>query len=165
MTDKINPIRQTNDEARVLARSLIHNAAYASIAVLEPETNHPLVSRIAVGAIDAHAQEPFFLASDLSTHTKSLLVDSRASIMFGEPPQKGDPLAFARITAIGSVEKINREDSRYNARREFWLNKHPKSSLYIDFGDFNFYVLKVERAALNGGFGKAFELLGEDLIG
>lgn len=164
MADKINPIRETNDEAKGLARALIHNAVFASIAVLEPETGHPLVSRIAVGVMEGEAKDPFFLASDLSGHSKALLEDDRASIMFGEPPQKGDPLAFARVTVIGKIEKITREHNSYDLRRAFWLNKHPKSQLYIDFGDFNFYVLNVERVALNGGFGKAFEMQGEDLI-
>lgn len=165
MADKLNPIRETNDEARALARSLICNAKFASIAVLEPETNYPLVSRIAVAALEGRAHEPYFLASDLSAHTKSLIADNRASILLGEPPQKGDPLAFARVSVIGTVEKITREHSGYVERRAFWLSKHPKSELYIDFGDFNFYVLNIERVALNGGFGKAFEMLPEDLAG
>lgn len=164
MVDKINPIRETSDEARALARSLICNATFASIAVLEPETNHPLVSRIAVGTIEGKANEPFFLASDLSNHTKALMVDKRTSILFGEPPQKGDPLAFARVTIIGTVEKITRDHESYKERHAFWLSKHPKSQLYIDFGDFNFYALKVDRVLLNGGFGKAFEMLGKDLV-
>lgn len=163
MVDKLNPIRDTNDEARALARSLIYNATFASIAVLEPDTSHPLVSRIGVGAIKGKANEPFFLASDLSNHSKALMVDNRTSIMLGEPPQKGDPLAFARITIIGTIEKITREHDSYKARHEFWLDKYPKSQLYINFGDFNFYALKVERVLLNGGFGKAFEMLGKDL--
>jgi len=33
----------------------------------------------------------------------------------------------------------------------------------VDFADFRFYRLAVERALLNGGFGKAYVLTGEDL--
>jgi putative heme iron utilization protein len=160
---KTNPIRETTDEARLQARGLIENAQFASLAVLEAETGYPLVSRISV-AMEKDGS-PFFLASDLSGHSKALKHDPRASIMFGEPPEKGDPLAFPRVTVIGKVEKLDRDDALYPARRAFWLNKHPKAELYVDFGDFAFYKMSVERVALNGGFGKAFELRAEDIKG
>ena len=158
---KTNPIRETTDEARAQARSLIENARFGAIAVLEPETGYPQVSRIAV-AMEKDGS-PFFLASDLSGHSKALKSDKRASILLGEPPQKGDPLAFPRVTVIGRVEKLDRNDPVHAARRAFWLNKHPKSELYVDFGDFAFYRMTVERVALNGGFGKAFEMGPEDI--
>jgi heme iron utilization protein len=34
----------------------------------------------------------------------------------------------------------------------------------VDFGDFAFFRLTVERASLNGGFGKAYALTQEDLV-
>ncbi|MCB1429950.1 MAG: HugZ family protein [Nitratireductor sp.] len=159
--DKINPIRDTNDEARELARKLIVDAEFAAIAVLEPETGMPLVSRVSV-AVEADGS-PFILASDLSGHSKALALDGRASLLFGEPGKKGDPLTHPRITVIGHVEKLPRDDASHAARREFWLKKHPKAKLYIDFGDFSFWRMKVERAHLNGGFGKAFVLGPDDL--
>lgn len=160
---KTNPIRETNDEARAQARELIENAQWASLAVLEPETGYPQVSRIAVGMEEDGSL--FFLASELSGHSKALLEDGRASILCGEPPDKGDPLAFPRATVMGIVSKLSRDDEGHGARREFWLNKHPKAALYIDFGDFAFYKMSVERVLLNGGFGKAFELTKADIAG
>jgi len=106
---------------------------------------------------------PIFLASDLSGHSKALKADDRASILCGEPPAKGDPLAFPRVTLIGRVSRLSREGANHRARRDFWLKKHPKAALYIDFGDFAFYRMKVERVLLNGGFGKAFEMSGTDI--
>ena len=158
---KINPIRETTDEARLQARSLIEGAKFASLAVLEPGTGYPQVSRIAVAMEEDGS--PLFLASELSGHSKALMSDARASILCGEPPNKGDPLAFPRVTVIGTVEKLKRNDQHHAARRSFWLKKHPKSELYIDFGDFAFYRMSVERVALNGGFGKAFEMSGKAL--
>lgn len=156
-----DPIRPTDDEARALARRLITDAAFASLGVLEPETGMPLVSRIAIAA---HADgSPFFLASDLSFHSRALARDSRASILVGEPPAKGDPLAFPRVTVIGHIAKLARKDPAHAERRASWLAKHPKSQLYVDFGDFFFWTLTVERAHLNGGFGKAYVLTPADL--
>jgi putative heme iron utilization protein len=159
--DKINPIRETTDEARALARSLIEDAQFASIAVLEPETGYPQVSRVAVAMEEDGS--PFILASDLSGHSKALAVDGRASLLCGEPPGKGDPLAFPRVTVIGRVEKLPHDDDNHAVRRAFWLKKHPKSQMYIDFADFAFYRMTVERVALNGGFGQAFEMGPEDI--
>ena len=158
---RTNPIRETDDEARALARSLIEDAAFASIAVLEPVTGMPLVSRVAVAMEEDGS--PFILASDLSGHSRALAVDPRASLLFGEPKSKGDPLTHPRVTVIGQVTKLARDDADHAARRAFWLKKHPKAKLYVDFGDFAFWRMRVERANLNGGFGKAFELTAQDL--
>ena len=160
MVKKINPIRETDDEARALARRLIHEAHYGSIATLEPGTGFPLVSRIAV-ATDA-AGELIFLASELSNHSKCIAANPRCSVMLGEPG-KGDPLAHPRITLIGSVDRIDRSSDERDALRDPYLQSHPKAELYIDFGDFHFFRLNMERANLNGGFGKAFELTRSDL--
>ena len=157
---KINPIRDTDDEARALARKLIDEAQYASIGVVEPQTGTPIVSRIAVGTDSSG--NLIFLASQMSNHTQALERDARASIMVGEPG-KGDPLAHPRVTLIGTIEKIARDTKERDQLRDPYLAHHPKAKLYIDFGDFHFFRLNIERANLNGGFGKAFELSPEDL--
>lgn len=160
MANKINPIRETNDEARSLARSLIDSAKFAAIATLEPGSGIPLVSRIAIGTDDQGW--PIFLASELSNHSKCLEDDPRCSVMVGEPG-KGDPLAHPRITLICKARRIDRGSSERDALRDPYLKQHPKAELYIDFGDFHFFALEIERANLNGGFGKAFELTRADL--
>lgn len=160
--EKIDPIRETTKESIDQARTLVMGAEFASIAVLEPETGYPQVSRISVNVGSDFS--PIFLASDLSGHSKALQEDSRASIMFGEPPAKGDPLAFPRVTLLGKISKTTREDENYSKFHDAWLKKHPKAQLYINFGDFNFYKMEVERVALNGGFGKAFEITAEEYL-
>lgn len=159
--EKINPIRETNEQACELARKLIDEALFASLSVLEPETGFPIVSRIGVATDDAG--NLIFLASELSNHSKFLKEDARASIMVGEPG-KGDPLAHPRITLIGEVEKVDRASKMRDILCEPYLAKHPKAKLYIDFGDFHFFRLVLQRANLNGGFGKAFELTPSDLM-
>ena len=159
---KIDPIRPTDDEARALARELLARATFASIGVVEPGTGYPLVSRIAFG-LDPQGGRPVFLASELSFHSKALAHDPRATMLVGEPPAKGDPLAFPRVTLIGDVTRIDRSSRERDALRAPWLERHPKAQLYIDFGDFHFFKMEVRRANLNGGFGKAFVLDAADL--
>lgn len=42
--------------------------------------------------------------------------------------------------------------------------RHPKASLYAGFADFSFWLMEIDRAYLNGGFGKAFTLSAADLM-
>ena len=122
---KTNSIRETTSEAIDLARQLMGDAQFAALGVLEPQTGIPLVSRVAIAAqLDG---SPLILASDLSGHCKALVQDGRASLLFGEPEDKGDPLVHPRVTVIGEMSKLSREDHSHEARREFWLKKTPKS--------------------------------------
>jgi len=160
MVKKVNPIRETNDEAITLARKLIVETRYVAIGVKEIETDIPLVSRIAV----AYSKESglFFCASDLSVHSKCLLKVSACSLLLGEPG-KGDGLAYPRITIIGEAKRLPNNTDKRPLLRETFLSIHPKAELYIDFADFGFYPIVIERAQLNGGFGKAFHLGKSDL--
>lgn len=159
--EKINPIRDTDDEARALARSLIDNARFGALGVRDPETGAPMVSRIAVATSPEGA--PLTLISDLSHHTKALKADPVCSLLVGEPGEKGDPLTHPRITLQCRARFVRHGDERHAALRAHYLAQHPKSALYIDFADFSFALLTVEDAHLNGGFGKAFRLTPADL--
>ncbi len=48
-------------------------------------------------------------------------------------------------------------------RRRF-LARHPKSELYVGFGDFEFWRMNVASAHLNGGFARAADLKAADLL-
>ncbi len=160
LTDKINPVRETDEEAITLARELIGEAKYASLGVIEPETGVPLVSRVA--AVWTNETGLFFCASDLSVHSKCLLKHETCSLMLGEPG-KGDGLAYARMTVIGTTSRLPNAAENRPILREAFLARHPKAELYIDFADFGFYPIAVERSLLNGGFGKAYHLNSSDL--
>lgn len=161
MTEK-SPIRPTDDEARSLARTLIREARFAALAVTDPESGAPSVSRIAM-ATTADGT-PLTLISDLSTHTAALRADPRCALLLGEPGEKGDPLTHARLTLHARASFVSRESAEYSALRDHYLRLRPKAKLYVDFGDFNFVTFVPTGALLNGGFGKAFQLTPADLI-
>jgi len=160
MADKINPVHETSDEALGLAAKLLGETKYASLAVNETGTDFPLVSRVA--ACFSQDTGVFFAASDLSVHSKCLTGDPKCSMMLGEPG-KGDGLAYARMTLVAETARMSNDDERRAQFRDIFLQTHPKAELYIDFGDFGFYPLTLQRVLLNGGFGKAFHLNEEDL--
>ncbi|MGR6468749.1 HugZ family pyridoxamine 5'-phosphate oxidase [Rhizobium sp. PAMB 3182] len=161
MADKPSVIRETDDEARGLARALLRSASYAALSVLEPGTGFPFVSRTLVATATDCA--PAILVSALSTHTKALRADGRASLLAGEPG-KGDPLAHPRVTVQCIAEPVERDSPAHATLRRRFLARHPKAALYIDFPDFSFFRLVPQRASLNGGFGRAYLLEGSEFL-
>lgn len=161
MSEKPNVLRETDEEARKLARVLLRSARSGALAAIEPASDgFPFVSRVLVG-IDIDGT-PVILVSRLSTHTQALTADRRASLLTGEPG-KGDPLAHPRLTVQCEAEAIPRDCALHLRLRERFLRRHPKSKLYVDFPDFGFFRLNPLRASLNGGFGRAYVLTAEDL--
>ena len=156
-----SPIRPTDDEACALARGLIDDARYGALAVLQPETGVPMVSRVAVGT-DAGCV-PVTLISDLSQHTRALKTQPVCSLLVGEPGPKGDPLTHPRLTLQARAVFLRHGQPGHSELRARYLTSHPKAKLYIDFADFVFARLVPEAAYLNGGFGKAFVLTPDDL--
>lgn len=160
MSEKKDVIRPTDAEAIGLAKQLLRTAQFGALAVLDRDDGSPFVSR--AGVATAMDGTPIILVSLLSQHTQAILADPRSSLLLGEPG-KGDPLAYPRISLICRAEKIECESVAYEQARRRYLNRHPKAKLYVGLGDFNFFALRVERASLNGGFGKAYRLSGNEL--
>ena len=159
--DKPSVIRETDEDARHLARVLLRSARFAALAVLDPETGFPFCSRVLVGTdVDG---VPVILVSGLSAHTKALLQDQRASLLCGEPG-KGDPLAHPRLTVQCLAQRVATDGEQHGRLRQRFLNRHPKAKLYIDFPDFAFFRLVPQSANLNGGFARAYILPGDDLV-
>ncbi|MGF1526691.1 MAG: HugZ family protein [Candidatus Competibacterales bacterium] len=156
----VEPFLQPVDaKARRLAKTLLRTARWGALACLEPETEIPLASRVSVApAMDG---APVMLISQLSSHFAALEADPRCSLLLGEPG-RGDPLAHPRITIIATARRLGDDLGRSQLRHRF-LSRHPKAALYIDFADFALWRLEPQRAALNGGFGKAFALTATDL--
>ena len=156
---KKTPFLKVDETARQLAASLLHSARIASLGVLDPETRTPYVSRIAITM--GPAGHMISLLSALAHHSRALAQDPACSLLIGEPPAKGDPLAFARLSLAAKAHFPPREETEM--LRTHYLKSHPKAKLYADFPDFRFVVFMPEGALLNGGFGKAFKLAPEDL--
>lgn len=151
-----NPIRPTDDDARALAWSLIDAARFAALAVLDPTSGAPVVTRIAL--VPGPDGVPLSLISTLSTHTTALAANSACSLLIGEPGAKGDPLTHPRLTLQATAEAADKA-----ALRDHYLSLYPKAQLYFDFTDFQLTRFVPSGAFLNGGFGKAFHLSASDL--
>ncbi|WP_415715979.1 HugZ family protein [Roseibium sp.] len=161
MEEPKSVIRETDEDARRLAKGLVRSARFGALAAIDAASGHPLASRVAT-ATDMDGT-PVILTSTLSGHTAAVLKDPNCSLLVGEPG-KGDPLAHPRVSLFCQASRIERNDPSNERIRRRYLARHPKAELYVDFGDFAFFRLELVGASLNGGFGKAFELNREDLV-
>src|SRR5580704_5143857 len=114
-----------------VAKELLRATRAGALATIDRNTGHPFSSLVTV-ATDADGS-PLILVSRLSTHTANIEADPRASVLLASSG-KGDPLAHARLTVLGSFARMEREgDEGARVRRRF-LARHPKSQLYAGFG-------------------------------
>jgi heme iron utilization protein len=157
--DKPQVLRKTDDAARSQARAFVCESMHGALATLEPETLWPLASRVSL-AVDADGV-PMILISRLSAHYGALEADSRCSLLLGIAGE-GDPLRHPRITVVCRAEKVPPKQ-RAAAKAQF-LKRHPGAEIYADFMDFDYWRLVPQRASLNAGFGKAYELAATDLL-
>jgi putative heme iron utilization protein len=144
-----------------VAKDLLRTTRAGALATIDRNTRHPFASLVNV-ATDSDGS-PLILISKLSTHTANLELDGRASVLLAATG-KGDPLAHPRLTMLGSFQQLGREDQHEPRVRRRFLARHPKSELYADFGDFSFWRLDVVSAHLNGGFARAADLTGADVL-
>lgn len=140
------------------AKLIIRASLKASLATIESNTGFPYGSLVTV-AFEPNGT-PLLLLSRLAVHTRNLLADHRASLLFDASDGAGDPLAGGRVTVIGNMEPVV---SGGIARRRF-LARHPGAEMYVDFPDFGFWRLSVERAHYIGGFGRIVDLAAGALL-
>jgi putative heme iron utilization protein len=94
---------------------------------------------------------PVFLISTMAIHTQNLHADPRASLLVTQPGWTGDPLAGARVTAMGQVSELPEAD--LEQARATYLARYENAAAWVDFADFAFYRLEVIDVYYVGGFG------------
>lgn len=102
---------------------------------------------------------PLLLISALAEHTKNLLRDPRASLLFDGTGGRDDPLTGARATVLGTIAPVTDERSR-----ERFLRRHPSARGYASFKDFHLFRMSVTRAHLVAGFGRIDWIEAGDLL-
>src|SRR6201984_433108 len=146
---------------QTVAKSLLRGIRAGTLATLDRNTGHPFASLVNV-ATDVDGS-PLILVSRLSTHTANLETDGRASLLLASSG-KGDPLAYPRLTLLGTFVQIARDDRQEPRLRRRFLARHPKSELYAGFADFSFWRLSIVSAHLNAGFARAADLKADDVL-
>ena len=123
------------------ARTLVAQGSIAALATLSDDGS-PWCSLVQYAAMEDGT--PVLCVSTLAEHGRNLVRDPRASLMMAETDPVGDPLDSGRVMLAGRVEPAP------DAARE----AYPESERYGGFGDFTYYVLRVERVRWVGGYGR-----------
>jgi putative heme iron utilization protein len=147
-------------DALALAKTLLRSVSAGALATLDAQ-GAPFSSLTSV-ATDVDGR-PLLLLSRLAAHTGHLEADARASLMLARLG-RGDPLAHPRLTLTGRVSRLERDSVEHERVRRRFLAAHPKAALYAGFADFSFWRLDPSQAHLNGGFARAAQLAGAELL-
>jgi len=132
------------------ARTLVHLQRTGSLSTLSrKQPGWPFGSVMPYGLDDRG--QPIFLISTMAMHTQNLLGDERASLLVTPADISGDPLGAARVTLMGSVTKVSKEDVAQV--RELYLARHTNASYWVDFNDFGFFRMAIADIYFVGGFG------------
>ena len=94
---------------------------------------------------------PLFIFSGMSTHTQDILVDPKCSLTVASKDFKG--AADGRVNLMGEVHLIKDEEEK-KAAKETYLKKHP-GAFWVEFGDFNWFRMEVQKVRFVGGFARA----------
>ena len=140
----------TTGDVFTAARQLVRESRSATLATSLPGKRQgwPYASLVTVACLgDA---TPILLLSGLADHSRNLVEDARASLLFEAASHLPNPQTGPRLTITGRLSPV---DDEAVARR--FLGRHPGAKLYAGFGDFNFYRMRVERGHFVGGFGRA----------
>ena len=132
------------------AKTLVYLQQTGSLSTLSrKQPGWPFGSVMPYG-LDAQGQ-PVFLISTMAMHTQNLLGDPRASLLVTPPESRIDPLGAARVTLMGSVTKVPKEE---NAQvRACYLDRHANASYWVDYQDFGFFHMAITEIYFVGGFG------------
>lgn len=149
----MKPVRDPDSDQIALTQRLLRQMRHATLAVIDPETGHPHLSRIAC-QLDADGT-PLALLSGIAAHSHALARCARAGLMIAPAPAaKGDPMSQPRL----SLQVLAAPAPPDPGRRDRWLAAHPRARVYIDLPDFRFWHLRPVSGLLNAGFGAAFRL-------
>jgi len=138
-------------DALAQAKELLRSVRAGALATLVPGNAFPFASLVNVAT--APDGSPILLVSRLAAHTRHLASDPRLSLLLAQTGA-GDPLAYPRVTIMGTGECVIDPDGRAALKARF-LTKHPASALYADFPDFSFWRVAMQEAHFNGGFARA----------
>ena len=141
------PVETPAATVRRLVRSL-DRATLATLGRADgPAAGEPYASLVLSACLPDLS--PVLLISTLADHTKNLLADPRASLLFDGTGGLAEPLTGARAGLQG---RFVRDDSP--AARQRYLARHPSAAMYAGFKDFAFWRMEIRAAHLVAGFGR-----------
>ncbi len=130
------------------ARSLVASADRGVLSTLLDGEGSPYGSLVDVLPLE-DGDVAMFLSA-LAEHRRYLEADPRASVLVAPSIMEPNALALPRVTLVGRVERVDDRQSMAG----LYIERHPEAQMYIEFPDFAFFRLSVQRARYIAGFGE-----------
>jgi heme iron utilization protein len=130
------------------ARDLVRAARHGILSTLMPDEGYPYGSLVEI--LPLPDGDVVLFLSQLAEHRRYLAADPRASVVIAPHIQEPRAMAQARVTLVGRAEPV--EDR--SAYAEAYVRLHPMAASYINFPDFGFFRLRVDRVRYIAGFGQ-----------
>jgi putative heme iron utilization protein len=132
-------------------RSLIaYNHGFAVLSTFsKADPDYPGGS--VVGFAPDDQGRPLFIFSGMSAHTQDILANPHCSLTVAAKDFKG--AADARVNLMGRAELLKDADEKA-AAKTIYMKKHP-GAFWVDFGDFNWFRMSVDKVRFVGGFARA----------
>jgi hypothetical protein len=130
------------------ARQLVAANRRGVLGTLLPKDGYPYASMVDYAPLPDG--DVILFLSRLAEHQKYLTADPRVSLLIAPNIMAENALAQPRISLVGRAELV--EDRA--AMAAIYVQYHPSAQQYINFGDFQFYRLRVEKARYIAGFGR-----------
>lgn len=105
--------------------------------------------------------QPILCFSGMSSHTQDILVNPHCSLTIASKDFKGS--ADGRVNLMGEATLITDTKEKDDAK-ELYLKKHP-GAFWVNFGDFNWFRMTVDRIRFVGGFARAGTVDAKDYAG
>lgn len=118
----------------------------------------PLVSMIAY--LPEEDFSTFYIhVSQLAQHTRAMQADSRVGLLISQADDgRADPQTLTRISIMGEVEQVAKDNARYPEIQAQYISRFPQSAPLFGFGDFGLWRIIPNSARYVAGFAQAFNL-------
>ena len=148
--------KKTNPEIEKKIQNILKGNYEISVLGTNGKNNFPFLSKI----IPMYKNNKLYvLISDLSEHTKNIVLNDNVSIYFSLEELNKTKSNNPRLTINGILKKhdLNKTDTLFLDLLESYQKIENGSKMWGMFTDFNFYSLIPKRALYIEGFGKAYQ--------
>ena len=148
--------QKTNSEIEKKIQKILEGNYEISVLGTNGKDNFPFLSKI----IPMYKNDKLYLLiSDLSEHTKNIILNQYVSIYFSLKELNKTKSNNPRLTINGILKKhdLNKNDTVFLDLLESYQKIENGSKMWGMFTDFNFYSLTPKRALYIEGFGKAYQ--------
>lgn len=148
--------QKTNSEIEKKIQKILEGNYEISVLGTNGKDNFPFLSKI----IPMYKKDKLYLLlSDLSEHTKNIILNQYVSIYFSLKELNKTKSNNPRLTINGMLKKhdLNKNDSVFLDLLDSYQKVENGSKMWGMFTDFNFYRLMPKRALYIEGFGKAYQ--------